>query len=97
MAWDSDDSVAAAWAPPWVLLCHALLPRPTLPALQHEGQKLLIGTYRTEEEAARAWDRTAIHLRGPNTQTNFPAAEYLGAAGPRAEGGRRCRHCLLGS
>ncbi len=46
--------------------------------LQHKGEKHLIGTYRTEEDAARAWDRTAIHLRGPNTQTNFPIEQYLG-------------------
>lgn len=30
-----------------------------------------------EEEAARAFDRIAIQLRGPNTFTNFPAEDYL--------------------
>ncbi|GAB4821225.1 hypothetical protein N2152v2_008271 [Parachlorella kessleri] len=45
---------------------------------EHKGEKHLIGTYRSEEEAARAWDRTALHLRGPNTQTNFPIEQYLG-------------------
>ena len=49
--------------------------------LQHKGEKHLIGTYRTDEEAARAWDRTAIWLRGPNTQTNFPISHYLGGCG----------------
>lgn len=35
-----------------------------------------LGYYETEEEAARVYDRVAIALNGPGTQTNFPASQY---------------------
>ena len=37
----------------------------------HESKILQLGTYETEEEAARAFDVEAIGLRGPSTRVNF--------------------------
>lgn len=36
-----------------------------------------IGFYDTAEEAARAFDRRAIELRGPTTRINFPLSDYV--------------------
>ena len=43
--------------------------------IQHDKRRVYVGTFRSEEEAARAYDRVAIHLR-KKTGLNFPAADY---------------------
>ena len=42
----------------------------------NKGRRLLLGTYRTAPEAARAYDRAAIFLRGIDAPKNFPAEHY---------------------
>jgi len=43
--------------------------------IQHDKRNVYMGTFGSEEEAARAYDRVAIHLR-KKTGLNFPAADY---------------------
>lgn len=40
-------------------------------------QQIHLGSFNTEEEAARAFDQEAIRLRGTATYTNFPAEDYV--------------------
>lgn len=41
-------------------------------AIQHKGVKIHLGQFATEEEAARAYDKKALELRGPDARLNFP-------------------------
>ena len=47
--------------------------------IQHDKRQVYVGTFGSEEAAARARDRVAIHL-GRKTGLNFPAADYKAEA-----------------
>ena len=42
----------------------------------YHGKVTHLGYYRTEEEAARVYDKVSISLHGANAQTNFPIDAY---------------------
>jgi hypothetical protein len=49
----------------------------------YHGKVTHLGYYRTEEEAARVYDKVSISLHGDNAQTNFPIDQVGGRLGGR--------------
>ena len=44
----------------------------------YHGKVTHLGYYRTEEDAARVYDKVSISLHGANAQTNFPIDQVRG-------------------
>lgn len=61
-----------------------------LSQIQHQGKKIHIGCYATQEQAARAYDHRLLELNGPEARAmlNFPDSEHTFRASRRQKGGR---------
>ncbi|KAL6572270.1 hypothetical protein OROMI_013228 [Orobanche minor] len=46
-------------------------------AIKHNGEREWLGSFKTPDEAARAYDKAAVRLRGPETSLNFPQQVQL--------------------
>ncbi|KAG1669200.1 hypothetical protein FOA52_001451 [Chlamydomonas sp. UWO 241] len=57
-------------------------------ALLWDGSKQrFLGHFALDSEAARAYDRALLELKGADAKTNFPAAEYADGGGGGGWGG----------
>lgn len=57
-------------------------------ALLWDGTKQrFLGHFTADTDAARAYDRALLELKGPDAKTNFPASDYDNMPGLRAMGG----------
>ncbi|PIA58000.1 hypothetical protein AQUCO_00500139v1 [Aquilegia coerulea] len=56
-----------------------------------KGVRLWLGTYNTAEEAALAYDKAALRMRGPRTFLNFPLEIVAEALGGAHSGDLNCR------
>ena len=57
------------------------------------GKTLSLGDHDSEVEAARAWDRAAVHKSGRAARTNFPLSDYeaeMGALQGEARANKEC-------
>lgn len=55
-----------------------------------KGFQRHLGTYQAAEDAARCYDRAALHTRGEGAELNFPRSDYSQARLPTPRGrGRR--------
>lgn len=51
-------------------------------SIKHKGTDIYLGSYRSEEEAARAFDQAVVRLRPyAKVRLNFPLKDYLGRQG----------------
>ncbi|EFJ44586.1 AP2 family transcription factor [Volvox carteri f. nagariensis] len=50
-------------------------------AINSSGRHVYLGSFDTEEEAARMFDKVAIRIRGAKAKLNFPYKDYVGPDG----------------